>query len=314
MTPEERYRRALAGIASCGTQCPCCELHRRIARRALDGISSPTETLMNHLKTYIVHYLAIIAGVCAVVAGLDPKVLGPNGDAIVGAAVAGGAIANALGIKPADVVKAIATTAPLLLVGFLLGGCATVSKVDTAITSPQAQPILTAAADVAVATAKQKGISAAEIQSIATQALAADQGASATLAAVAAAVNTELGKLNLPAADVAAAQVLEVALGAAIQAQIGNNATVAQTQAAVADVLNAIIAATQLTAPTAAIQTTAPPAKAGGFSALESPTVIGAATSAGIVGILALKGITVSAPLASAGVVLWTVLAAYLNL
>ena len=30
-----RYENALRGIASCATRCRCCELHNRIARRAL---------------------------------------------------------------------------------------------------------------------------------------------------------------------------------------------------------------------------------------------------------------------------------------
>ena len=30
-----RYEKALRGIASCATWCKCCEMHNRIARRAL---------------------------------------------------------------------------------------------------------------------------------------------------------------------------------------------------------------------------------------------------------------------------------------
>lgn len=31
----QRLLNALRGIASCATQCPCCEMHRRIAEQAL---------------------------------------------------------------------------------------------------------------------------------------------------------------------------------------------------------------------------------------------------------------------------------------
>jgi hypothetical protein len=41
----------------------------------------------------------------------------------------------------------------------------------------------------------------------------------------------------------AAAKILEVAIGAAIQAKIGNNPDVAAAQATIADVLKAVIAA-----------------------------------------------------------------------
>ena len=97
---------------------------------------------------------------------------------------------------------------------------------------------------MAVATAEQKGITAAQINAIAHQALVADSGASATLAAVAGVVNSELAALKLPAGDLAAAQILEAALSVAIAEQIGSNATLANAQAATADVINAVIAAT----------------------------------------------------------------------
>lgn len=32
---EQKLEQALQGIASCATQCPCCEMHRRVAVRAL---------------------------------------------------------------------------------------------------------------------------------------------------------------------------------------------------------------------------------------------------------------------------------------
>lgn len=124
---------------------------------------------------------------------------------------------------------------PLILLALV--GCKTLS-------APTSQPYITAAVDVAVATAEAKGIPAAQINAIAKQALAADQGTSATLAAVAGVVNAQLAKLNLPAGDLAAAQILEDALSIAIQAQIGNNPDIANAQAIIASVLSIAIAAT----------------------------------------------------------------------
>lgn len=34
-TREQRLEQAMQGIASCATQCLCCEMHRRVAVRAL---------------------------------------------------------------------------------------------------------------------------------------------------------------------------------------------------------------------------------------------------------------------------------------
>jgi hypothetical protein len=34
-TREQKLEQALQGIASCATQCPCCEMHRQVAEKAL---------------------------------------------------------------------------------------------------------------------------------------------------------------------------------------------------------------------------------------------------------------------------------------
>lgn len=135
------------------------------------------------------------------------------------------------------VVIALVLTLPLL------HGCSVLAK----ITAPTSQPYIVAAVDVAVATAEAKGIPAAQINAIAKQALAADSGTAASLAAISTLVNTQLAELKLPAGDLAAAQILEDALAVAIQAQIGANPNVAQAQAAIAAVLNAVIEATAVT-------------------------------------------------------------------
>jgi outer membrane PBP1 activator LpoA protein len=125
---------------------------------------------------------------------------------------------------------------PLLMMAFAFSGCAT-------LTAPGNQVYVQAAVDIAVATAETKGVKSTDINRVAKLALAADAGTSATLSTVAAVINAQIGKLNLPPGDLAGVQILEVALSAAIQAKIGDNPTVATTQAAIADVLNAVIAA-----------------------------------------------------------------------
>jgi uncharacterized protein YceK len=146
--------------------------------------------------------------------------------------------------KPAPIITSVAKMVPLMmaimLAGSVLSGCSTLSK----LTGPSAQPYVTAAVDIAVATAESKGVPAAQINAIAKQALAADQGTAASLVAVAAVVNAQLAKLNLPPGDLAAAQILEAALGAQIQVQIDKNPGVATAQAAIAQVLQSVIAAT----------------------------------------------------------------------
>lgn len=205
-----------------------------------------------------------------------------------------------------------------------LQGCATVQKLTTAVSSPQAQPFIQAGAAVAVATAESKGVKAAQIVSIAQEALQADSNTAATLATVGAVINTELAKLNLPAGDIDAAIILESAFSVYIQSQVGNNATVAQTQAAVADVLNAIIAAagglpaapTTMTVPQTLAPVTDVPAQNKHFvlAAVESPPAVGGAAS--LVLIASLKTfwhIDTSAPVAAALTVLFTVGAAAID-
>lgn len=126
---------------------------------------------------------------------------------------------------------------PLLLLLQFLNGCATLG-------SPQAAPYIQAAVDIAVATAEAKGIAAVQINIIAKAALAVDTGASGTLPAIATLVDAQIAKLKLPAADQAAANILMAALQAAITAKIGSNKNLAAAQAAVAVVLNDVIAAT----------------------------------------------------------------------
>jgi hypothetical protein len=206
-------------------------------------------------KTYGAHALAYIIGGLTLVQAYAGVVPGKGTVIAAGATVLLTAInhlqalaANSTTTLPAPsagtTVKSLAPFALVLLGAGLaisgLSGCSLFSK----LTTPAAQPYITAAVDVAVATAESKGIPSAQINSICKTALAADQGTAATLATVAAVVNAELARLNLPPGDLAAAQILEDALSVAIQAQVGANPKVATAQAAIANVLSAAITAT----------------------------------------------------------------------
>jgi len=123
----------------------------------------------------------------------------------------------------------------------ILGGCA---ALESFFGSPTGATVVSAAVDIAVATAESKGVSASEINKIAKAALVADSSTAATVATIMAAVNAAVAKAHLPAGDQTAILIVEAALDAAIQAKISGSASVAAAQVAIADVLSPVIAAT----------------------------------------------------------------------
>lgn len=205
---------------------------------------------MKHLGIYLAHYSAVVAGLAAFVAshasmfsaipGATPYVAG-----VVGVSAAVVAALHALGVDPPKSATPMSTMAAVLITGLLTGtmlsGCASVESV---LTKPSSAPYVQAAVDVAVATAESKGITAAQINTIAHEALTADQGVGATLQAVSGVVQAQVARLNLPPADQAAIDIVLAALSASIQTQLQANPTVAQVQTAAAVVINDVIAAT----------------------------------------------------------------------
>ena len=273
-----------------------------------------------HFSKWIAHYAGVLAGVCAVLAGMDLSPLGKFGIALTGAASTGVIVAHALGVQPTKIAAALT---PFLCAGLLLGlnGCATVQQ---AVSNPQ---IVQVAADAAVGAAEQAGATPAQIYSAAKQLLAADQGASATLQTLTAAINAQLAKLNLNAAEQGAITGVEIGFDAYLLQKYGSNPTVQQTQVEIADFLNAVLAApgvspaavtgsgatTQTVVPLS--QPAAPVAKSTALSAVVSPPVLGAAASAVLVACLnAFTRVSVSAPTAAAITVLFTFGNAYLGL
>lgn len=134
-----------------------------------------------------------------------------------------------------------------------IAGCATLGQVFT----PANAPLVAASIDVAVAVAAGNDAAAAParanvIRKVAQDLLAVDQGSSATVATVEAALNAEIDKLKLAPVDAAAAKLLTAAFTAAIDAQIQkaiDGKLTPDTRVAIATVLGQIIVATNSYAP-----------------------------------------------------------------
>jgi hypothetical protein len=215
---------------------------------------------------YLSHLTGYIVAAATTVSAVDPGLLPPLGKLAVGIAglivfasnhayQAGTGVAAAQAAVDATtkalgaVANGVKGTAPMLLAVCLLcasaaGGLTGCAQVQSFLGSPTGVEVVTAAVDIAVATAEAKGISAVQINTIAKKAVAANSSATATLAAVSAVVQSEVQALHLPAADQAAADILISALSAAIQAKVGSNTTLATVQADAAVVLQAVVVAT----------------------------------------------------------------------
>lgn len=212
------------------------------------------------MKTTFLHIVAYITGALATLASLNPAIVsaivGPKlgAYAVPVITLSGALVAFIHSVLPSTATPAAPPASKqsgyvhVKILGALVVlsalGLAACASIESFLGSPTGAVVLTAAVDVAVATAESKGVSAAQINKIAHAGLTADTGVSGTLGAVSGLVNTAIAKANLPPLDAAAAEVLEVALSAAIQAKIGSSTSVASAQAAVADVLNAVAAAT----------------------------------------------------------------------
>lgn len=118
------------------------------------------------------------------------------------------------------------------------------ASTQTALSSPAGQAAVVAGVQVAVTTAEQHGVTAAQINSVAKQVLADTAGMSTPLASLSALLNAELVKLKVPAGDVQAFQGLEIAFDVYIAAKYGASPTVAQVQQDLASWLNLAIADT----------------------------------------------------------------------
>ncbi len=212
---------------------------------------------MNFFKTYLGHLAAYVASGVGIVAAINPTFLPPVGKLAVAAAAlivaathhayTAGSLAT-LANQAKDAVSKLPPAASAMLAmaiivgsGAGLTGCATVQGL---FASPTAPVVITVGVDVAVAAAEQHGVSVQQINAVAKIALAASSSTGATLATVSSAANAEIAKLNLNPLDVAAADALEAVITATVTQKLAGNADLAAAQADVAQVLQAVIAAT----------------------------------------------------------------------
>lgn len=218
---------------------------------------------MNFLKSYLSHLSGYVISAATIVSTLSPGTFPPkyafvtavatfvvtafsHGQAVSANA---GSIVGVVADAATKAVQAAANSgAAKLLVGavaagLLLGlhGCA---STQAFLTSPTGTEVVAAGVQVAVTTAEGKGITAAQINAVAKTVLADDQGATASLSALTAAVNGAAVKAGVPAGDVQAFQILETAFDVWLIAKYGSNATVQNVQADVAAFCNAVIADT----------------------------------------------------------------------
>lgn len=208
------------------------------------------------LGKYLVHITGGLLASAVFVSGLNPALIPAKylfiaavAKLIVTAAHAGrlsnigdvvSAVANAAtqAIAKGGTALALMLALPLLL---SLHGCA---SVQAFLSSPTGTVVVQAGVDAAVATAETKGVSAAQLNALAKQVLADDQGATVTVAALTTELNAELVKLKVPAGDMAAITILETAFDAYVSAKYDNSATVQNLQADVATFCNQVISAT----------------------------------------------------------------------
>jgi hypothetical protein len=214
------------------------------------------------MKLTFPHIVAYLVGGLVSIAALNPDtVTALLGSKLGGYAAAGIALAGALVAFVHDIWPSAAPTLPapvskqsgfVTMRGLVLLASAAISiacltaacsTIESFLGSPSGTVIVTAAADVAVAEAEAKGVKAAQINSIAKAALAADASPTATVSTVASLVSSEITALKLTPLDQAAANILVAALAAEIQAKVGNSTSLAAAQTAVADVLKEVIAA-----------------------------------------------------------------------
>lgn len=194
------------------------------------------------------HIVSIVGAPIAFVAQMNPAILAavyppaaPYGALLVGAAVALVNLGHSIMTAKPAAAATVAKLLPLFAVALMFSGCA---DIEAFLKTPTGDAVALAAVDIAVATAEAKGVPDTQINKIAHAALAADTGVSGTLASLSSLVDSQIASTGLPAADLAAAKILEVALSASITAKIGNNADLAAAQAAIATVLNEVIAVT----------------------------------------------------------------------
>jgi hypothetical protein len=216
------------------------------------------------------------------------------------------------------------TFAQFLCVAFvvpvLLSGCATAPATKTGTPSTASAVVPTSImvlADGAVGVAVSKGVSPALIAGDAYQLLQFTSGKSITIQALTAEIQTLETKANLNTAQTAAVSELVAAFDGIIAGYIQAGSLPTGAQTTLEEIFGDLITAAELMgAPNpapAVVPVAGATSSSPAMASLESPAVVGAATSTLIVAALkAFKGITVASPAAAAITVLASFLASWL--
>lgn len=208
---------------------------------------------MDIVKSYLGHLSGYVVAGAVIVSSLDPKLLPPQYSfftALAGAIVTASHHSYTAGAANAAVTaaanaaqKALTTAAPVLLCAFLAVASLTACKT---LPTPTEQAGITVAVDIATGAAIQNGATpaqytarAAEFKAIAVMVKTVNDAGTATLATLAADLAPQIAKL--PPADQLAAHALVAALTPYLQRQAAANPSLANTQATLDVILQAVI-------------------------------------------------------------------------
>lgn len=229
----------------------------------MDTVKSAFTSYLSHLAAYVISGVTIVSTLApnalppkyafltaiatAMAAAFSHgKAVTANGASITTAVA--NAFTDAVNAAPAPVqgstIAPVAKIAAMLLFVPLLLTLHACASVQSFLGSPTGQAVVTAGVGVAVTTAEQKGVTAAQLNTVAKTVLAADAGTTATVTALTSAVNAAAIKAGVPSGDLAAFQGLTIAFDAYVVTKYGSNATVQNVQADVAAFASAVIAAT----------------------------------------------------------------------
>lgn len=202
------------------------------------------------LKTYGGHLATYLTSALALVAGLDPGLMGPHGPLIVALAgvLAGGAsnIHVATSTAP-DAIKAASATVKVLFVVLMVSTLASVLTACKTAPTATEQAGISVAVDIATGAAIQQGSNdpaawkakATTFKSIALEVKGVNDGGTATLATLQADIEPLL--IKLPPADQLAARALITGLTPFVMQELQGNPTLSNTQAALDVILQAVI-------------------------------------------------------------------------
>lgn len=199
------------------------------------------------LKTYGGHLAAYLTAALGVFQYTDPTVLGPKGALIIAIVGALAGAASNVHVATSEPVAPVASKAALwLLTAFVALTALTGLTACKTVPTPTQSAVITVAVDIATGAAIQNGAStdtytsrAVRFKQIAQSVKAVNDAGTATLATLAADLEPQL--VSLPPADQLAARALVAALTPYLNQQISVNPQLANVQATLDIILQAVI-------------------------------------------------------------------------